>query len=174
MNILFIVAERNKNELDQISLITDGLRSCGYDLTILSTKQVTAYKDHCDIVIALNSASLQSAKRWSVQKKIPLVYFFTTENIRDYPQDLSMFRQKGCLQIRTQKVLHFPAIPYFTRVNSTGNSILVHHLGNLTREIRERKYLFYQKEDRLKNLSSYEYLIDNFVTLKKVSQLKLS
>jgi len=84
-----------------------------------------------------------------------------------------MFQSKGHLQINTQKTLHFTPIPYFTRLKLVNNSILVHHFGHINKDLRKLKYIFYQKEDKQKDLENYEYLIDDSAILKEVSKLTL-
>lgn len=83
-----------------------------------------------------------------------------------------MFRSKGHLQINSHRTLHFPSVPYFDRINMDV-PILVLHSGNLSEVARQKKYRFYQREDKTKEVYNYEYLICKNCTLKSVNDIQL-
>ncbi len=90
MKIIFITSQDDKRQSSYISLITDSLFSCGCMVKILSSTIITPYDDHVDVVIVISKAALSYARELMIQKKCPLIYLFTTDNIHDFPQDLSV------------------------------------------------------------------------------------
>lgn len=56
-----------------------------------------------------------------------------------------MFKNKGFLQIRNQRKLHFPAVPYIQR--KCFSKTLILHMGYLCFNMRYHKYLFYKREN---------------------------
>jgi hypothetical protein len=84
-----------------------------------------------------------------------------------------MFRNKGCLQIHTNREIHFPAVPY--QYNVLIPKILLLHYGNIDEKIREHKYELYiaQDPDGKKQSHDYEFLKDKKVVLKPVEDIVL-
>ncbi len=84
-----------------------------------------------------------------------------------------MFRNKGSMQIYTNREIHFPAVPYSFNVKIV--QLLLLHYGNFNQEIRERKYKLYtaQDPDEKKQAHSYDFLMDTKVILKKVKNINL-
>jgi glycosyltransferase involved in cell wall biosynthesis len=84
-----------------------------------------------------------------------------------------MFKNKGSLQIHTNREIHFPAVPHFHNVLVP--KILLLHYGNFDKEIRERKYKLYtaQDPDGKKQAHDYEFLKDEQVVLKPLKDIVL-
>lgn len=71
-----------------------------------------------------------------------------------------MFRNIGRMNIITkQKKLHFSVSPIKTPAIVA--PVLVHHLGNITKERRMRKYHFYKREDIHKDNENYHDLLSD-------------
>ena len=109
-----------------------------------------------------------------------LIHLWNTEDYyrKDLPEGndgivlrYRMFRNKGFLQIISNRELHFPAVPYKT--NGFTSEVLIKHFGLLDEKIRIRKYTAYKKqdEDAKKQAFGYEYLLDNNPVLGQVDQL---
>ena len=84
-----------------------------------------------------------------------------------------MFRNKGSMQIHTNREIHFPAVPYSFNVKIV--PLLLLHYGNFDKEIRERKHKLYtsQDPDEKKQAHSYDFLKDEEVVLEKLEKLCL-
>ncbi len=85
-----------------------------------------------------------------------------------------MFRNKGSMQIHTNREIHFPAVPYSHKVKNA--NILLLHYGNFDKKIRKRKYNLYKSQDpdEKKLAHSYEFLKDKNVILKSLKSIKLN
>lgn len=88
-----------------------------------------------------------------------------------------MFRNMGRANLVTSsKKLHFPSIPITnSRIIAP---VLIHHYGNLTKEQRENKFNFYKVEDKFKDQSSYDDLLepidlDKLYSVKEISHKKI-
>jgi hypothetical protein len=111
-----------------------------------------------------------------------VVHLWDNENYyrKDLPENKSglllryrMFRNKGFMQINSNRTLHFPVIPY--KHNRHNANILIKHFGHIDRKNRERKYEKYmlEDEDGEKQGYKYDYLLDNDVELEKVENIRL-
>lgn len=84
-----------------------------------------------------------------------------------------MFRPLGHTSITThKKKLHFIACPYFK--NILVSKILFKDYGSLKESSRLQKHQMYLKEDKHKDLVSYEYLLDCKSNLHKLSKIDLN
>lgn len=85
-----------------------------------------------------------------------------------------MFRSKGSLQIYANREIHFPAIPYYKRVQIA--QILLLHYGNYDQNIRNRKFKLYmsQDSDEKKQGHSYDFLKDKRVKLKQLNDIEIT
>lgn len=83
-----------------------------------------------------------------------------------------MFRPLGRTNITThKKKLHFAACPYFKSVRFS--NILFKDYGSLSEKKRTQKYEMYMKEDKNRDLSGYDYLLDNDSELYELDKLEL-
>jgi hypothetical protein len=84
-----------------------------------------------------------------------------------------MFRNKGFLQINTQRELHFRTTPF--KRNKYHAAILVLHYGLMDKNVRKRKYDLYSKQDKdgKKQGFAYDYLLDENVSLENVHRIKI-
>lgn len=83
-----------------------------------------------------------------------------------------MFRNIGRTQINTSfKKLHFEPTPIKNGV--INSSVLVKHLGNLTREKRWKRYHSYMKVDKAKDQQSYEHILKEKPKLNKVNEINI-
>jgi hypothetical protein len=84
-----------------------------------------------------------------------------------------MFRNKGSLQINSNREIHFPAVPYYKKFQEA--PLLLLHYGNFDKEVRMRKYDLYisQDPDGKKQAHSYSFLKDEQVILKSLAQINL-
>lgn len=95
----------------------------------------------------------------------------------EYPSTLNgislkyrMFKNIGHAQIFSNRgKLHFRPIPYCGKVSHV--PIIIKHYGNLTKEMREEKYKFYQKEDLEHSQSSYEHLLKQHPKIKRTNEI---
>lgn len=85
---------------------------------------------------------------------------------------LRMFRNYGNLQIASNRLLHFPAVPY--KRKRLDAPILIHHFGNIKTETRQMKYERYIEQDKegLKQGYTYRYLLENDVILENVAKIR--
>ena len=83
-----------------------------------------------------------------------------------------MFRNIGRAQILFSKgKLHFDQTPYTGNVYHS--PLLLKHYGHLSKELRKQKYDFYMNEDTEHCQKSYEHLIDDHTTKKKVKDISI-
>lgn len=84
-----------------------------------------------------------------------------------------MFKNKGSMQIYTNREIHFPTVPYSKSMQLI--KILLLHYGNFDKKIRERKYKLYKSQDpdEKKQAHSYDFLRDENVVLGRLKSLKL-
>lgn len=84
-----------------------------------------------------------------------------------------MFKNKGSMQIYTNREIHFPAVPYMHNVLVP--KILLLHYGNFNKQIRDRKYELYKSQDPdgRKLGFDYEFLKDEEVRLKPLREITL-
>ena len=83
-----------------------------------------------------------------------------------------MFRNIGHSQIVSRSgKLHFAPVPF--RGRALHVPILIKHYGNITKEMRQKKYDFYKIEDTQKSQSSYEHLLKKDPEKKRVDQITL-
>jgi hypothetical protein len=84
-----------------------------------------------------------------------------------------MFRNKGSLQINSDREIHFAAVTYSQKFQVI--PLLLLHYGNFDKEIRMRKYDLYisQDPDGKKQTHSYCFLKDKQVVLKPLVQIDL-
>ncbi|MFA8436882.1 MAG: glycosyltransferase [Marinifilaceae bacterium] len=82
-----------------------------------------------------------------------------------------MFRNTGCLQLKYNRKLHFPTIPYINK--RCYAKILVKHTGYLEKQKRMSKYHFYQKED-VGRILNYEFIKDKNVQIARVDEIQQS
>lgn len=95
----------------------------------------------------------------------------------EYPSTLNgvslkfrMFKNIGHTQISSKRgKLHFRPIPYSGKASHV--PIIIKHYGNLTKEMREQKYKFYQKEDSENSQSSYEHLLQHYPKTKNINEI---
>ncbi|WP_051254061.1 galactosyltransferase-related protein [Arenibacter latericius] len=124
----------------------------------------------------------------SVQKEVDVYRFQLVDiwdNLDTYRVDMPdnrhngiatrarMFRNKGSLQIHSNREIHFSAVPYAQNVRIA--DLLLLHYGNFDQEIRKDKYKIYtsQDPDERKQAHSYAFLKDKKVVLKKVKDIDL-
>lgn len=83
-----------------------------------------------------------------------------------------MFRNKGSLQINSDREIHFPAVPFRKKVKVA--PLLLLHYGNFDQDIRKRKYDLYmsQDSDGKKLAHSYSFLNDEQVILRPLNNIK--
>lgn len=83
---------------------------------------------------------------------------------------MRMFRNIGHTQIYTDKVrFHFDVTPY--KRNFYKSKIFYRHYGMITRELREKKYEFYTKEDIANDQKSYEHILNHDAKLLNVEDI---
>lgn len=82
-----------------------------------------------------------------------------------------MFRNKGRMQFRIHRTLHFTALPYWEKNRSWISQTLLIHLGYLENEKRLAKYNFYQTEDREK-LLNYSSILHEDCGLANIRDIK--
>ena len=95
----------------------------------------------------------------------------------DYPyskngimEKLRMFRNIGHAQIYTSKArFHFDVVPY--KQNIARSEILYLHFGMITKNLRNKKYNFYQNEDISKDQISYEHMLNENPKLLDVNNV---
>lgn len=111
-----------------------------------------------------------------------LIQLWDSENTfnAEYPSTIEgislkyrMFKNMGHTQILSKRgKLHFKPIPYSGKAIHV--PILIKHYGNLTKDMREQKYFFYQKEDTEHSQKSYEHLRQSHPALKKVDEITIN
>lgn len=84
-----------------------------------------------------------------------------------------MFRNKGNLQINTDREIHFPSVPY-SQPFRLARSLLLHY-GAYDTVTRQRKLDLYSKQDAdgQKQGYKYDYLKDRDVTLKNLDVISI-
>jgi hypothetical protein len=82
-----------------------------------------------------------------------------------------LFKNFGFTQIKLddERKLHFPTVPYFENTNYS--KVLVYHLGLRDQEDRQKKYVFYKKQDQWITKDNYDYLLDQHVSLRHVDSI---
>lgn len=111
-----------------------------------------------------------------------LIHLWNNENVYNasYPFSknglslkIRMFKNMGYSQIYSDRgKLHFQPIPYIGE--NTRVPILIKHYGNLTLEMRQKKYNFYKEEDTDQSQKDYEHLLIKEPILNKVSNITLN
>ncbi len=81
-----------------------------------------------------------------------------------------MFRNKGRMQIISCRKIHFPSVPYKSRLYVSKTLLL--HFGYIDKIKRKSKFYFYQKEDSQKILN-YNYMLENNYILDLVENIRL-
>lgn len=81
-----------------------------------------------------------------------------------------MFRNKGRMQLPISRKLHFPTIPYVSKLWKSGSLIL--HLGYLFEKNRKAKRYFYMKEQDL-DIDIYYKEEGNDLCLKRIEDISL-
>lgn len=84
-----------------------------------------------------------------------------------------MFRNKGRMQILTNRTLHFSTVPYMKEGKNWISKSLLVHLGYLDYNKRINKYNFYKVEDRDKILN-YNGILNNEYKLSKIQNIALA
>lgn len=84
-----------------------------------------------------------------------------------------MFRNKGWMQIRVNRTLHFTTLPYCIEGRSWKSKSLLIHLGYIDNSKRLEKYNFYRMEDRDKILS-YSSILHKKCQLLNIQDIKLT
>lgn len=126
-------------------------------------------------------------KKYSNKKDFDVYKFYLVDlwdNLNTYRTDIKdrnnlgitlrkrMFRNKGNLQIISNREIHFPAVPYNTKIGIA--KILLLHFGVFDKTTRKRKFDLYSSQDyHGKKLGySYDYLIDKDPVLKKIENIE--
>lgn len=78
-----------------------------------------------------------------------------------------MFRNKGRMQILTNKTLHFPSVPYTSKKSI--QPVLILHYGMLDKEWRSIKHSKYIYEDT--EIEKYDYFLSEKCSLSKIDDL---
>jgi GT2 family glycosyltransferase len=82
-----------------------------------------------------------------------------------------MFRNKGRMQIIHLNKLHFPSVPFLQ--NTHISQILILHLGYLTLNKRNQKYLFYMDQDQY-NKVYYNDILSETIKIQSLNTLNFS
>lgn len=86
---------------------------------------------------------------------------------------MKMFRNIGYEQIFTHKKrVHFATVPH--QKNVYKSEILYMHYGNISKEQREKKFKFYQKEDIFHDQKNYDHIIVDKPKLLNINDIHLS
>lgn len=111
-----------------------------------------------------------------------LIHLWNKENVYNasYPFSkngislkIRMFKNIGYSQIYSDRgKLHFQPIPYIGK--NIRVPILIKHYGNLTLDMRQKKYTFYKKEDTDESQKDYQHLLIDEPVLNKVSHITLN
>ena len=105
---------------------------------------------------------------WNSSETYNAEYPFSRQGIMT---KMRMFRNIGYCQIHTDKErVHFSLMPY--QRNIVHCDILFQHFGMITKELREEKYNFYQKEDIARDQKSYEHMLNHDAKLLKVEDIR--
>lgn len=83
-----------------------------------------------------------------------------------------MFRNKGRMQIRVSRSLHFPTIPYADPKRCWSSKTLLVHLGYLDIKKRLDKYDFYQMEDK-ESILNYNTILSDKYTTSSLSDIQI-
>lgn len=114
-----------------------------------------------------NSYQLNYIHLWDNDKTYNAEYPYTNNGIG---YRYKIFRNIGYSKIISKcGKLHFQQVP--TIIDSKIIPVLVKHYGNLTREQRINKYLFYKDEDTDNSQDSYEHLLNDTPLLKSVFEI---
>lgn len=123
----------------------------------------------CDIIRETDADSFifNLVHLWNDDKMFNIEYPSTMNGVS---LKYRMFKNIGHAQIFSNRgKLHFSPIPY--RGKTSHVPILIKHYGNLTKEMREEKYKFYQKEDLEHSQSSYEHLLKQDPKIKSTNEI---